>query len=92
MKIGNTDFTIIGADPDQLAKVLNEEFPNREALIGSYITAVGPTEFMMLEENLGMHWVSFFLKLLDFDTTGIRARLDSQGVDLNIGWLFLETE
>lgn len=87
MKLGNTEFVIIGANPDDLAVALNKEFPTREALIGSTLTAYGE-EFMMLEQNLGMGWIQFFMNLMDIDTSGIKAKLGGEG--LSVAWTFEE--
>ena len=88
MKINGQEFVIIGANPDDLAKFLNEQYPTREALIGSTIEAFGE-EFIMLEQNIGMHWMSFFLQLMDIDTTGISATLGGQA--LSVSWTFKES-
>lgn len=91
MKLGNTEFTILGANPDDLAVVLNEEFPTREALIGSTIEAYGE-EFVMLERNLGMQWIAFFMKLMTIDTSGISCTLGGNslvsGQMPSVSWTF----
>ena len=91
MKLNNTEIELIGQDPETIKEALNKEFPTRESLIGSSITAYGD-EFVMLEQNLGMQWIYFFMKLMDTDTTGLAATLgtDETSPRRNIRWTFEE--
>jgi len=93
MKLNNTEIELIGQDSETIKEALNKEFPTRESLIGSTITAYG-SEFVMLEENLGMHWIQFFMHLMDTDTTGLSATLGSDDTTTrpNIRWTFKESD
>lgn len=34
----------------------------------------------MLEQNLGMSWVMFFMSLMDIDTSGIKCKLGGNSI------------
>ena len=92
MKINDTEIIILGANPDVIAAALNEEFPTRNSLVGSHITAYGK-EFAMLEENLGMSWIQFFLKMLKVNTTGISCLLGKDPDNsISVRWTFQEAD